>query len=60
MFGVAKTPEIIPVEPDLGNASEGNDVITFMVCDVTEAVSAGIGLYYFSRVTIDNQKRNAP
>mgnify|MGYP007097272815 FL=1 len=31
MLGVAKTPEIIPVEPDLGNASEGNDVIAFMV-----------------------------
>jgi hypothetical protein len=31
MLGVAKTPEIIPVEPDLDNASEGNDVIAYMV-----------------------------
>ena len=57
---MAKTPEIIPVEPDLGNASEGNDVIAIMICDVTEAVSARIGLYYFFRSRTLQSKKEGP
>jgi energy coupling factor transporter S component ThiW len=57
---VAKTPEIIPVEPDLGNASEGNDVIALMMCDVTEAVSAEIGLYYFFRSHNQQSNKECP